>query len=491
MVVLNINYHSLIPFFLKNKVTLLYQNNIIIESRIKYMRAKITVVIVFLLLFLLSSSLNCIGINANKEVFSDLSSYQIMPVGDPYFILLSDYTDGAGDDNLWAVQLRFDIDLGVVESEFDNKTLPLVTDEWVEIRIEIDLNNDFMKMYYNDELLHQKEWSAGPENTGNGIVNLSAVNLYSDTSTSVYFDDFVLEEVGEGIIWSDSFDTYEDGSEIHGQGGWKGWDNDPEYTAYVSSFFNRSFPNALEISYGADIVRVYFGNYSGEFIYSAWMYFPVNVAPNPPEINGPSGGAEGENYNFSFAATDQNSDDIWYYIEWGDGTFEEWIGPYSSGEEVIVGHSWSEVGEYTIRAKARDGLLFESKWSEPFSVIISNPPDAPDISVPQKIRKGREYEIIFSSTDPDDDDVKYFIDWGDGNTFESEYFVSGADAKIKHTWVEKGNFIIEAYAVDIYNAESEVSTNEVIVPKSREPYSHFDLLSKFFSFFSNIFDVIF
>ena len=455
------------------------------------MRAKIVIVFGILFFFLSSSSLMGIEINSNKEAFFDFSSNQIMPAGDSYFILLSDYTDGAGDENLWAVQLRFDIELGVVESEFDNKTLPLVTDEWVEIRIEIDLNNDWMEMYYNDELLHQKDWSAGPENTGNGIVNLSAVNLFSDTSTSVYFDDFVLEEVGRGIIWSDNFDTYEDGSEIHGQGGWKGWDNDPEFTGYVNSFKNRSFPNALEISYGTDIVRTYFGNYSGEFIYSTWMYFPVNVAPKPPEINGPEGGAVGKNLNYSFVATDQNSDDIWYYIEWSDGTFEEWIGPYSSGEEVVVGHNWSETGEYTIRAKARDSLLFESKWSEPFSVIISNPPDAPEISAPQKIREDKEYEIIFSSTDPDDDDVRFFIDWGDGSTFESEYVASGTDAKIKHTWDEKGSYIIKVYAADIYNAESEVSTNEVIVPKSREPYSFFDLLRQLFSFFSNIYDFMF
>ena len=244
------------------------------------MRAKI-VVIGILLFFLSCSSLVGIGIKGNNEAFFDFSSNQILPIGDPYFIMLSDYTDGAGDDNLWAVQLRFDIDLGIVESEFDNKSLPLITDEWVEIRINIDLNNDWMQIYYNDDLLHQKAWSAGPENTGNGITNLSAVNLFSDTQTAVYFDDFVLEEVDEGIIWSDNFDSYEDGSPIHGQGGWKGWDNNPESTAYVSSLKNRSAPNALEISAGADIVRTYFGNYSGEFVYSAWMYFPENINKTP------------------------------------------------------------------------------------------------------------------------------------------------------------------------------------------------------------------
>jgi hypothetical protein len=449
-------------------------------------KPKILTVLLILLLFITSFSLSSIGIRVSKEAFFDFSSNQIMPIGDPYFILLSDYTDGAGDENLWAVQLRFDIDLCVVESEFDNKTLPLVTDEWVEIRIEIDLNNDWMKMYYNDEILHQKAWSAGPENTGNGIVNISAVNLFSDSQTSVYFDDLSLEEVDEGIIWSDNFDSYEDGSPIHSQGGWKGWDNDPENTAFVSSFKNRSFPNAIEISAGADIVRVYFGNYSGEFIYSAWMYFPENIAPYPPEIYGPESGGVGQYYEFDFVSTDPNLEDVWYYIDWGDGTFEDWVGPFESGEKMTLGHIWYEKGEYEIRAKARDALLYESRWSEPFSVIISNPPDAPEIYIPQKIKKGRECEIVFSSTDPDGDDVKFSIDWGDGSTFESEFFSSGAEARIKHTWEETGNYIIKAYTVDIYNAESGVSTNEIIVPKNRESYVYFDLLSQLFFYFSNI-----
>ena len=236
-----------------------------------------------LILFFSASGITGIGMNNisnTKPTTTDEKSNEIFPQTNPYFIMLSDYTDGAGDDNLWAVQLRFDIDEYVVESEFDDKTLPLITDQWVEIRVYIDLGYDWMEVYYNGELLVEKKWSAGPDNEGNGIVNLSAVDLFSSSSKSVYFDDFCLERIGEGVIWSDDFDSYENGSSMHGQGGWKGWDNSSDYTAYVSNVKSRSPPHSLDIKAPADLVRTYFGDYYGEFNYTVWIYYPENIPPS-------------------------------------------------------------------------------------------------------------------------------------------------------------------------------------------------------------------
>ena len=59
-----------------------------------------------------------------------------------------------------------------------------------------------------------------------------------------------------------------------------------------------------------------------------------------------------------------------YNIKWGDGEIEEWIGPFPSGEEVILNKTWSEEGDYTIMAKARDSFGAESDWAE-FEVSIT------------------------------------------------------------------------------------------------------------------------
>ncbi len=78
-----------------------------------------------------------------------------------------------------------------------------------------------MEIYYGDDFLHEKQWTAGSGNRYDGILNICAVDLYGNGATSVYYDDFSLEEVRVGVAWSEDFDSYEDESSIHGQGGWK------------------------------------------------------------------------------------------------------------------------------------------------------------------------------------------------------------------------------------------------------------------------------
>jgi len=78
--------------------------------------------------------------------------------GESYFILLNTY--GAGIHN-WSTQLRFTSDLGLVVSDWDDAHLPLITDEWIELRVEIDLDEDRQAVFYNGELLVEKSWTDG------------------------------------------------------------------------------------------------------------------------------------------------------------------------------------------------------------------------------------------------------------------------------------------------------------------------------------------
>ena len=60
-----------------------------------------------------------------------------------------------------------------------------------------------------------------------------------------------------------------------------------------------------------------------------------------------------------------------YFVEWGDNN-SGWKGPYQDGERMILNHSWSEKGTYTIRAKAKDGYGGESGWRELDVTITGN-----------------------------------------------------------------------------------------------------------------------
>ncbi len=78
------------------------------------------------------------------------------------------------------------------------------------------------------------------------------------------------------VDWYEDFDSYATGSQMHGQGGWKGWDNVPGAGALVSDVQAHSTPNSVEILGASDLVHEYSGYTSGIWTYSAWQYVPGN-----------------------------------------------------------------------------------------------------------------------------------------------------------------------------------------------------------------------
>lgn len=124
-----------------------------------------------------------------------LRAMQYVPddlVGQSYFLLLSLYEHGYGASNEWQVQVMFDADNSMVMTD-DGDTLPLITDQWVEIRVEIDLDTDWHQFYYDDDLLYEKEWTAGPFNEYTGYLEIDCIDLYANFATSVFYDDLSIE----------------------------------------------------------------------------------------------------------------------------------------------------------------------------------------------------------------------------------------------------------------------------------------------------------
>jgi glutaredoxin len=88
----------------------------------------------------------------------------------------------------------------------------------------------------------------------------------------------------------------------------------------------------------------------------------INNPPTKPTITGPPQGKPGKPYTYVFIATDPEQDDVYYFINWGDNTTAQWSGPYTSGTQVMVNHTWSTKGTYTVQAKAKDVHDAESDW---------------------------------------------------------------------------------------------------------------------------------
>ena len=105
----------------------------------------------------------------------------------------------------------------------------------------------------------------------------------------------------------------------------------------------------------------------GQFVSAGYLHAFGELdsnAPEAPDIDGPPTGNPGTEYEYAFVTTDPNWDNVYYNIEWGDGKVEDWIGPYGSGEEIFLNHTWNEEGTYTIRARAKDTNNLWGPWGE-------------------------------------------------------------------------------------------------------------------------------
>lgn len=94
-----------------------------------------------------------------------------------------------------------------------------------------------------------------------------------------------------------------------------------------------------------------------------------NDPPEKPTMKGPKIAFTGRQLDFSVITDDPNNHDVYYFIYWGDQTFEQWIGPFKSGELVTFNHTYNQSGSFTITTIAKDSLLGKSPQSQ-YSIKI-------------------------------------------------------------------------------------------------------------------------
>jgi outer membrane protein assembly factor BamB len=119
------------------------------------------------------------------------------------------------------------------------------------------------------------------------------------------------------------------------------------------------------------------GNSSYTYIYALGL--TNNHPPNKPTINGHAFGKVGQQYEYSIESTDPDGNDLSYYVDWGDGTNTRWIGPYQSGQEQTLNHTWNKKGTYIILVKAKDNYSQESDWGTLSVRMPYEPPQFPFI----------------------------------------------------------------------------------------------------------------
>ena len=117
------------------------------------------------------------------------------------------------------------------------------------------------------------------------------------------------------------------------------------------------------------MLEEYLPQMAGREEITAWIEegYPVrnNTPPEAPEIkedNPRSKQTTGHIKNFKIKTNDPDGDKIYLYIDWDDGIFEEWIGPYDSGEDAAINHTYAYEGTFKVQAKAIDIFYDEGPW---------------------------------------------------------------------------------------------------------------------------------
>lgn len=148
------------------------------------------------------SSPNCVEITPTTDIVQEFSEtsgqwtatgWNYIPSGSTgcqYYILLNTYSVGGPYD--WSLDMEFNSSTGLVSTVEGTASTSIIYDQWVEIKVEINLTTDFQNIYYNGVFLDSFGWS------GTGVAEIAALDLFSDGGSSIYWDDCSL--IGPGAL---------------------------------------------------------------------------------------------------------------------------------------------------------------------------------------------------------------------------------------------------------------------------------------------------
>jgi hypothetical protein len=196
-----------------------------------------------------------------------------------------------------------------------------------------------------------------------------------------------------------------------------------------------------------------------------------------------------KNITYTSSTTEPDGEQIYYLFDWNDGSASEWLGPYDSGQIVTAHYSWSELGIYNVRVKAKDIWGAGSPWSDPLVVTVTdnNPPELPTIDGPTNPRPSVLCTYTINSTDLDGDQIRYYIDWGDGKSQWFGPYASGESCSAEHKWT-RGVHTLKLKARDSYGDESDWAYLEVNTARNKVVLN--PLLQHLLERFANLFPIL-
>ena len=180
---------------------------------------------------------------------------------------------------------------------------------------------------------------------------------YDDFGSSLFFDG---NKAIVGIVADNSYKTWVYIFNFDGEV----WDDEAKLSAQGGEIGD-SFGEVVSIYNECAIVGASSdNNENGIYAGAAYIFMKdiTNQPPFAPTINGPTKGKIGDHFTYTVIAEDPDGNNVFYEIDWGDGSTEDWFGPYESNELVKKTHGWQISGNFTIKARAKDTSDDIGEW---------------------------------------------------------------------------------------------------------------------------------
>jgi Peptidase family M28 len=167
------------------------------------------------------------------------------------------------------------------------------------------------------------------------------------------------------------------------------------------------------------------------------------------------------------------SDHFYFWQEGYDALFyfESTTTPYYHTSGDTIAHINATYAAKTIR------LMLATLAGLSEARFLRNPPAKPVLSGPSSGVIDQPYTLSVVTTEPDKEDVYYFIEWGDEQADEwLGPYQSGVITEITHQWNNKGTYTIRAKAKDVSSLESDWAYLTVTMPHSyNKPMQYIEL----------------
>ena len=153
---------------------------------------------------------------------------------------------------------------------------------------------------------------------------------------------------------------------------------------------------------------------------------------------------------------------LWIELEPGETFDEIWWDQKDKNNQQVPDGNYRLVGQLT--ASENETYVDDCM----FYIGENLPPNPPSVDGPRSGKTNIAYQWNFTSVDPENDDIFYQIDWGDGDvSVWYGPYSSGELIPQSHVYELKGIFIIRSKAKDIYDSESDWTIFEVKIPRNK------------------------